>query len=183
MISSRSDRGFRIAVIAAVVCLVVLVVLLLPEQNALTPAAPPATLSFAGLSNVPPFGTMTAFRFSNSSPATLLFAPKGVRYRDQERRVGVPVSAIVQCNGVVPPGGSYVFYIPAIVTNGSLEVGLECRGKGSPGSFGDTLDRWVKKADGTMGVWLGDHYSGVITEAGRYRSPGRPAEGRVDPVR
>ncbi len=183
MISSRSDRGFRIAVIAVVVCLAVLVVFLLPKRNALTPAAPPATLSFAGLSNLPPFGTMTAFRFSNSSPATLAFVPKGVRYRDQERTVSVPVSGIVQCNGELPPGGSYVFYVPAIVTNGSLEVVLECRGKASPGSFGDTLDRWIKKVDGRTGVWLGDHYSGVITEAGRSRSPGRPAEGGSDSVR
>ena len=169
--------------IAAALCLVVLVLVLGPKRNALPPAAPPATLSFAGLSNMPPFGTMTAFRFSNSSPTTLMFAPKVVRYRDQDRTVSVPVSGIVQCNGVLPPGGSYVFYIPAIVTNGSLEVVLECRGKASPGSFGDTLDRWIKKIDGRTGVWLGDHYSGVITEAGRSRSPGRPAEGGSDSVR
>ncbi len=160
--------------IAAALCWVVLVVLLVPKRAAPTPAAPPATLSFAGLSNMPPFGRMTAFRFSNSGPTTLMFAPKVVRYRDQERTVDVPVSGIVQCNGELPPGGSYVFYIPATVTNGSLEVGLECRGKGAPGSFGDTLDRWIKKADGAIGVWLGDRYSGVIIEAGRNRSPGRP---------
>ena len=183
MTSYRSAKGIRIVVIAAAVCLAVFVVLLLPERNALTPAAPPATLSFAGLSNMPPFGTMTAFRFSNSSPTTLMFAPKVVRYRDQDRTVSVPVSGIVQCNGVLPPGGSYVFYIPAIVTNGSLEVGLECRGKGAPGSFGDTLDRWIKKIDGRTGVWLGDHYSGVITEAGLTRSPGRPEEPGADAAR
>ena len=183
MTSYRSEKGIRIVAIAVAVFSVFLVVLLVPKRSALTPAAPPATLSFAGLSNLPPFGTMTAFRFSNSSPTTLMFGPKVVRYRDQERMVGVPVSGIVQCNGELPPGGSYVVYIPAIVTNGSLEVVLECRGKGSPGSFPDTLDRWIKMADGTMGVWLGDHYSGVITEAGRSRSPGRPAEGGSDSVR
>ena len=183
MTSYRSEKGIRIVVIAAAVCFAALVVLLLPERNALTLAAPPATLSFAGLSNIPPFGMMTAFRLSNASPTTLMFAPKVVRYRDQERTVSVPVSEIVQCNGVLQPGGSYVFYIAAIVTNRSLEVGLECRGKASPGSFGDTLDRWIKKVDGRTGVWLGDHYSGVITESGRYRSPGRPAEGGIEPVR
>ena len=184
MTSYRSEKSIRIAVIVAAVGLVVLVVLLLPKRNALQPAAPPATSSFAGLSNMPPFGTMTAFRFSNSSPATLLFVPKVVRYRDQERMVGVPVSGIVQCNGVLPPGGSYVFYIRAIVTNRSLEVGLERRGKASPGSFGDTLDRWIKKANiGKIDVWLGDHYSGVVTEVDRKRSSGRPAEGEADPGR
>ncbi len=183
MASYRSEKGVRIAAIAAAVCLVVLVVVLLvPKRKALRPLPPPAILSFVGLSNMPPFGMMTAFRFSNAGPATLIFAPKVVRYRGASGTSSIPVATIANCAGILAPSGTYIFFLPAIVTNGSLEVGLECRGKARPGSLDDTLGRWFKKADGGKAdVWLGDHFSGVVTESGPTRSSGRPADVRIDP--
>ena len=179
----RSEKSIWIATIAAASCLIVLVVLLAPRRNTLKPGPPPAILSFVGLSNLPPLGMMTAFRISNSSPATLTFVPQVVRYRGSGGTSSVPVATIANCAGILSPGGTYVFFVPAIVTNRSLAVGLICRGKARTGTLGDIATRLFEMANGgKAGVWLGAHYSGVITEVDGTQPPRTPADVRAAPA-
>jgi hypothetical protein len=105
------------------------------------PPLPSTSLSFVGLSNLPPFGVMTAFSISNGSPSTLIYNPRVVEYCNSNQWITVPCEEIVHRVGELAPGGVYVFFIPAIVTNRSLKIDMECRGSADTNGLGAKVEQ------------------------------------------
>jgi hypothetical protein len=160
-IRSKGLRGLFVAVILAALAAGFFLMPTAPP-----PSLPSTSLTFLGLTNLSPIGTMTAFGVSNGSPHQLVYYPRMVEYRAATGRVVVDPNLIVNRVGVVGPGQTYAFFVPGAVTNHSLRVQVMARSKAEPEGLFMKVEHLVRKvSSGKAEAWLGKRHRGTLIEA------------------
>jgi hypothetical protein len=99
-----------------------------------TTGPPRATLAFAGVKDIAgPDGALQAvtyFKVSNTSPQRWLYETTAIKYFSPTGEVSVHTSGF-EPHGMteyafLSPGESREFFLPAVLTNGSIELRLTC---------------------------------------------------------